>query len=110
MRVVEGGGSECRPVIGRIGVEAVSRHHPARKRADFRQVLLHENHCDASTENCAEERQSEHARSASKFDWRETSWSDCYRRVRSLQVRMVKAWQMGRPRKVKVLQGCSSAR
>src|SRR5216683_255229 len=96
MRVEEGGGSECRPVMGRIGIEAVSRHYPARKRADFRQVLLHENHCDTSTENCAEEPQSEHARSGSSFDWRDTNWSDCHRRVRSLQVRIVKAWQEGK--------------
>ena len=52
MRVEEGGGSECRPVMGRIGIEAVERrHHPTRKRADFRLVLLHENNYDASTEN-----------------------------------------------------------
>src|SRR5216683_5034512 len=104
MLVEEGGGSECRPVMGRIGIEPVSRHYPARKRADFRQVLLHENHCDTSTENCAEEPQSEHARSGSSFDWRDTNWSDCHRRVRSLQVRIVKAWQEGRRRKVKALQ------
>jgi hypothetical protein len=37
MRAEESGGSECRPVMGRIGVEEVERrHHPARKRADFR--------------------------------------------------------------------------
>jgi RNA-directed DNA polymerase len=101
---VEGGGSKCRPVMGRIGVEAVSRHYPARKRADFRQVLLHEKNCDASTESCAEERQLTHARSGSTFDWRGTNWSDCHRRVRSLQVRIVKAWQAGRRRKVKALQ------
>lgn len=104
MRVEEGGGSKCQPVTGRIGVEAVSQYHPARKRADFRQVLLHENNCDASTENCAEERQSKPARSGSSFDWRDTNWSDCHRRVRSLQVRIVKAWQEGRRHKVKTLQ------
>src|SRR5713226_8949392 len=96
MRVEEGGGSEGRPVVGRIGVEEMSRHHPARKRADFRRVLLHENGCDASTENCAEERPTTHARSGSAFDWRDTDWSACHRRVRSLQVRIVKAWQEGR--------------
>ena len=40
MRAEEGGGSECRPVTGRIGVEAVSRHHPTRKRADFRRSFF----------------------------------------------------------------------
>ena len=105
MRVEESGGSECRPVMGRTGVEEVERrHHPTRKRADFRMVLLHENNCDASTENCAEERQTAHARSGSTFDWRDTNWSDCHRRVRSLQTRIVKAWQEGRRRKVKALQ------
>jgi RNA-directed DNA polymerase len=104
MRVEEGGGSECRPVMGRIGIEAVSREHPTRKRADFRRVLLHENSCDASTESRAEERHLTHARSGSTFDWRGTNWSDCHRRVRSLQVRIVKAWQEGRRRKVKALQ------
>jgi len=104
VRAEEGGGSECWPVTGRIGVEAMSRHYPARKRADFRQVLLHENHCDAATESCAEERQSTHAHSGPTFDWRGTNWSDCHRRVRSLQVRIVKAWQEGRRRKVKALQ------
>jgi hypothetical protein len=48
MRAEDGGGSECRPVTGRIGVEAMSRHHPARKRTDFRRVLHHENGCDTS--------------------------------------------------------------
>lgn len=104
MRAEESGGSECRPVMGRIGVEVERRHHPARKRADFRTVLLHENNCDASTENCAEERLRAHARSGPTFDWRDTNWSDCHRRVRSLQVRIVKAWQEGRRRKAKALQ------
>jgi RNA-directed DNA polymerase len=67
-------------------------------------VPLHEKNCDTSTENCAEERQSTHARSGSNFEWRDTNWSDCHRRVRSLQVRIVKAWQKGRRRKVKMLQ------
>jgi RNA-directed DNA polymerase len=80
------------------------RHHPTRKRADFRTVLLHENNCDASTENCAEGRLRAHARSGPTFDWRDTNWSDCHRRVRSLQVRIVKAWQEGRRRKAKALQ------
>ena len=106
MRAEESGGSECWPVTGRTGVEEVERrHHPTRKRADFRTVLLHENNCDASTENCAEERQSTHAHSGSTFAWRDTNWSDCHRRVRSLQLRIVKAWQEGRRRKVRALQG-----
>jgi len=105
MRAEESGGSECWPVTGRTGVEEVERrHHPTRKRADFRTVLLHENNCDASTENCAEERLRAHARSGPTFDWRDTNWSDCHRRVRSLQVRIVKAWQEGRRRKAKALQ------
>ena len=104
VRVEESGVSEGRPVVGRIGVEVESRHHPTRKRADFRTVPLHEKNCDASTENRAEERQSTHARSGSTFEWRDTNWSDCHRRVRSLQVRIVKAWQEGRRRKVKTLQ------
>jgi RNA-directed DNA polymerase len=104
VRVEERGESEGRPVMGRIGIEVENRHHPARKRADFRTVPLHEKNCDASTENCAEERQSTHARSGSTFDWRDTDWSACHRRVRSLQVRIVKAWQEGRRRKVKALQ------
>jgi hypothetical protein len=37
-------------------VEVESRHHLARKRADFRTVLLHENGCNPSRENCVEER------------------------------------------------------
>jgi RNA-directed DNA polymerase len=90
--------------MGRIGVEVKSRHHPARKRADFRRVPLHENDCDTSTEDRAEERQSTHAHSGSTFDWRGTNWSDCHRRVRSLQLRIVKAWQDGRRRKAKALQ------
>jgi len=104
MRAEEGRGSECRPAMGRIGVEAVSQHYPARKRADFRRVLHHENGCDTSTESCAEERPAAHARSGSTFDWRDTNWSDCHRRVRSLQLRIVKAWQEGRRRKVRALQ------
>lgn len=104
VRVAECGGSECRPVTGRIGVEVESRHHPTRKRADFRTVPLHEKNCDTSTENCVEERQSTHARSGLAFDWRDTNWSACHRQVRSLQVRIVKAWQEGRRRKVKALQ------
>jgi RNA-directed DNA polymerase len=91
--------------MGRIGVEvAERRHHPARKRADFRLVLHHENDCDTSTESCAEERPSTHARSGSTFDWRDVDWSDCQRRVRSLQSRIVKAWQEGRRRKARALQ------
>jgi len=104
MRVEECGGSECRLVMGRTGVEVKSRHHPTRKRADFRTVLLHENGCNASTENCVEERQTTHARSGPAIEWRDIDWSDCHRRVRSLQTRIVKAWQDGRRRKVKVLQ------
>jgi hypothetical protein len=50
LRVWEGGGSECLPVMGRIGVElgecavrAVEKvHHPTRKRADFHLVARHE--------------------------------------------------------------------
>jgi RNA-directed DNA polymerase len=80
------------------------RHYPARKRADFRPVLHHENNRDASTENCAEERHPTHARSGSTIDWRDFDWSDCQRRVRSLQLRIVKAWQEGRRRKAKALQ------
>jgi RNA-directed DNA polymerase len=45
-----------------------------------------------------------HARSGSTFDWRGTNWSDCHRRVRSLQTRIVKAWQEGRRRKAKALR------
>jgi hypothetical protein len=92
--------------MGRTGVEEVERrHHPTRKRADFRTVLLHENNCDASTESRAEERLRAHARSGSTFDWRDTNWSDCHRRrVKSLQTRIVKAWQEGRRRKAKALQ------
>jgi RNA-directed DNA polymerase len=90
--------------MGRIGVEVKRRHHPARKRADFRPVLHHENNRDASTENCAEERHPTHARSSSTIDWRDFDWSDCQRRVRSLQLRIVKAWQEGRRRKAKALQ------
>src|SRR5258708_7113997 len=106
MRAEESGGSECRPVMGRTGVEeGERRHHPTRKRADFRTVLLHENNCDASTESRAEERLRAHARSGSTFDWRDTNWSDCHRRrVKSLQTRIVKAWQEGRRRKAKALQ------
>jgi RNA-directed DNA polymerase len=90
--------------MGRIGVEVERRHHPARKRADFRSVLHHENNRDASTENCAEERHPTCARSGSTIDWRDLDWSDCQRRVRSLQLRIVKAWQEGRRRKAKALQ------
>jgi RNA-directed DNA polymerase len=92
--------------MGRIGVEvAERRHHPARKRADFRLVPHHENDCNASTENRAEERRlATHARSGSTFDWRDIDWSDCQRRVRSLQSRIVKAWQEGRRRKARALQ------
>ncbi len=92
--------------MGRIGVEVEERrHHPARKRADFRLVLHHENDCDASTENYAEERHfAAHARSGSTFAWRDVDWSDCQRRVRSLQSRIVKAWQEGRRRKARALQ------
>jgi RNA-directed DNA polymerase len=90
--------------MGRIEVGAVSRHHLARKRADFRQVLLHENACDASTESCAEERLRTHARSGPTIEWRSLDWFACHRRVGSLQVRIVKAWQEGKRRKVKVLQ------
>src|SRR6266851_7886797 len=104
VRVEEGGGSECRPVAGRIGVEVERRHYPARKRADFRQVLLHEKSCDASTESCAEERLLTHARSAPKVDWRNIDWVNCHRRVRRLQTRIVKAWQEGRRHKAKALQ------
>lgn len=39
--VKESGKSECRPVMGWIGIER-KRHHPARKRADFRMVFDHE--------------------------------------------------------------------
>src|SRR5260370_38081978 len=104
MRAEEGGRSECRPVVGRIGVEVKSRHPPARKGADFRQVPHHDNGCDTSTEDRAGERQSTHAHSGLTFGWRDTNWSDCHRRVRSLQLRIVKAWQEGRRRKVKALQ------
>jgi RNA-directed DNA polymerase len=92
--------------MGRIGIEVEERrHHPARKRADFRSVLHHENDRDASTENCVEERrQAAHARSGSTFAWRDLDWSDCQRRVRSLQSRIVKAWQEGRRRKARALQ------
>src|SRR6516225_3987293 len=86
MRVEEGGGSECRPVTGRIGVEAVSRHHPTRKQADVRQVLLYESACDASTESCAEERPPTHARSGPSLECRNIDWFACHRRVRSLQM------------------------
>ncbi len=104
MRVKESGGSECRPVTGRIGVEVERRHHPARKRADFRLVHHHENNRNASTESSAEERPATHARSGSTIDWRDIKWSDCQRRVRSLQLRIVKAWQEGRRRKASALQ------
>src|SRR5215469_825996 len=104
MRVGEGGGSECRPVAGRIGVEVESRHHLARKRADFRTVLLYENGCNASTENCVAERLKTHARSGPVLRWQDIYWSQCHRPVRSLQTRIVKAWLEGRRRKAKVLQ------
>jgi hypothetical protein len=50
LRVEDGGGSEGRPVMGWIGVEpggsavraAKGRHHPTRKRTDFRLVARHE--------------------------------------------------------------------
>lgn len=42
MEVWEGGKSECRSVIERIGVEP-TQDHPACKRADFHLVSHHEN-------------------------------------------------------------------
>ena len=91
--------------MGRIGVEELKcQHHPARKRADFRLGPHHENDRNDLTESCAEERPSAHARSDSATDWRGMRWSDCHRRVRSLQSRIVKAWQEGRRHKVKALQ------
>jgi len=71
LRVKEGGGSECRSVVGRIGVEVEHRHHPTRKRADFRSVLHHESSSDAPTESGAEERPLTHARPGSTFAWRD---------------------------------------
>jgi hypothetical protein len=110
MRAEESGGSECRPVTGRTGVEEVERrHHPTRKRADLRTVLLHENNCDASTESCAEERLRAHARSGSTFDWRDTNWSDCHRRVRSLQVLIVRHGRRADDAKRKHRRGLFSA-
>ena len=86
-------------------VEELKRlHHPARKRADFRSVPHHEKDRDELTESRAEERPAAHARSGSTTDWRDIRWSDCHRRVRSLQSRIVKAWQEGRRRKVRALQ------
>jgi len=39
--VKESGKSECRPVMGWIGIER-KRYHPTRKWADFRMVFDHE--------------------------------------------------------------------
>ena len=35
LRVWEVRGSECRPAMGRIGIEGIHQHHPTRKGADF---------------------------------------------------------------------------
>lgn len=81
------------PACSGIGVKVESRHHLAGKRADFGAVLLHENGCNASTENCVAERLTTHARSRPAPRWQDIDWSQCHRRVRSLQTCIVKAWQ-----------------
>ena len=49
-RVKEGGESECRLVMRRIGVAPpIRQHHPTRKRADFHLVSRHEK-VDGDTE------------------------------------------------------------
>jgi len=103
MRAEESGGSEMPACNGADGGlrRWSAPTYPARKRADFRTVLLHEKNGRCLEENCAEERLRAHARSGPTFDWRDTNWSDCHRRVRSLQVRIVEGMQEGRRRKRK---------
>src|SRR6266542_6554569 len=81
------------------------QHHPARKRADFCRVVLHEN----TWRTTERETQMTAAYPASAslhwmVNWHSIDWYAVTQNVRRLQARIVKATQEGRSGKVKALQ------
>jgi RNA-directed DNA polymerase len=83
----------------------MAQHHPARKRADFGRVVLHE----STWQPTQREKQMTAALPAGAtlhrtVDWHSIDWYKVHQNVRRLQARIVKATQEGRWGKVKALQ------
>jgi RNA-directed DNA polymerase len=109
LRVGEAGGSERRPVTGRIGAATIA---PPRKRADFRLVFHHERvwqtdwEAEQMSASPAEATSDRTAGAASHAEaaWHAIDWQQANENVRRLQARIVKATQEGRWGKVHALQ------
>ena len=91
----------------RIGIAPQGNIIPTGNGADFRRVSRHERVC--RTFYSLEDKQMNAAIAACaasglEVDWHGINWAECYRQVRRLQARIVKAVQEGRWGKVKALQ------
>jgi hypothetical protein len=108
MRAEESGESECRRVTGRTGVEEWSANIILCAYA--KAGRLPHGPSSPGQMRCLRRRVPQRSVSgrtrapARPFEWRDTNWSDCHRRVRSLQTPIVKAWPEGTRRKAKTLQ------
>lgn len=85
------------------------RHHPTRKRADFRLVILREMKCRISSMKGKQEGATQAACAPSSTDlegrtWQQQPWKQYEEEVRRLQVRIAKAQKEGKYGKVKCLQ------
>lgn len=112
MRVWENGESEGRSVIDRIGIEApratsaaTSSHAKAGRlpfglesRESLRRMPKQEFVEQGAAEGTAG------ASLCSRGEWRQINWRGAHRSVRRLQIRIVKAEQAGKKRKVRALQ------
>jgi len=115
LRVKDHGGSECRPVMGRIGVEAVANIALRESELTSARSLITTELGKAAKEarQMAGERMRGSRQSAplspgaafhDGLQWDQIDWTDAYRNVRRLQARIVKATKEGRRSKARVLQ------
>ena len=105
-RVKDGGGSEGRPVIGRIGVEPTGDiTPPEREPTSLGSSLTREPRPTDSGGKADMTRAATPAGAAPGHapDWNSVNWKKVWRTVRRLQARIVKAVREGRWNKVKAL-------
>jgi N-terminal domain of reverse transcriptase len=105
-RVKDGGGSECRPVTGRIGVEPKGDiTPPERAPTSLGSSLTREPRPTDSGSNADMTRAATPAGAAPGCapEWNSIHWGKVWRVVRRLQARIVKAVRAGRWNKVKAL-------
>ena len=105
VREQEDGRGECRPVTGRIGIEAKADIIPRESgQTSIWSIFTREQGEPLKEGKQMKVLQDACAPSGRTVDWRQIEWQKVYQNTRRLQARIVKATQEGRWGKVKALQ------